>query len=162
MDLNIKIFILIVTEKNSIVHAYCMRSQPSAHISHQLSRVGYDKNRALFVAKGLDPYFVFILYFIGIIQQRVEDTNSYHQYVNSLDGRYSSQKMYLLLYIFDKLSAKYFSPGEHEMIVHFRSKVIVINRILKKCRRYWIKNLPDVHTASLYAYTKAGNVQLQQ
>lgn len=83
----------------------------------------YDKNRALFVAKGLAHYFVFILYFIGIIQQLVEETNTYHQYVNSLDGRYSSQKkMYLLLYIFDKLSAKYFSPGEHEMIVHFKSK----------------------------------------
>jgi hypothetical protein len=50
-----------------------------------------------------------------------------------------------VIYIFDKLSAKYFSPGEHEMIVHFKSKVIVINRILKKHRWYWIKNLPDVH-----------------
>jgi len=42
--------------------------------------------------------------------------------------------MYLLLYIFNKLSGKYFSPVEHEMIVHFKSRVIFINRILKKHR----------------------------
>jgi hypothetical protein len=86
------------------------------------------------------------LYFIGIIQQLVEETNTYHQSVNSLDGRYSSpKKMYLLLYIFDKLSAKYFSPGEREMIVHFKRIVIFINRILKKRGWYWIKNVSDVH-----------------
>jgi hypothetical protein len=78
MDLKIKTFILIVTEKNRTVHTYCTRSQPPARVSHQLSRVGYDKNRALFVAKGLAQYFVFILYFIGIIQQLVEEKNTHH------------------------------------------------------------------------------------
>jgi hypothetical protein len=93
----------------------------------------------------LGPIFCFILYFIGIIQQLVEETNTYHQYVYSLDGIYfSPKKMYLLLRIFDKLSAKYFSPGECEMILHFKSKVIVINRTLQKRRLYWIKNVPYV------------------
>jgi hypothetical protein len=65
-------------EKDHIVHTYRTRSQPPACVSHQLSMVDYDKNRALFVAKGLAQYFVFILYFIGIIQQLVEETDTYH------------------------------------------------------------------------------------
>jgi hypothetical protein len=91
MDLKIKTFILTVTEKNRTVLTYCTRSQPPARVNNQLNRMGYDKNRALFIAKGLAQCFVFILYFIGIIQHLVEERNTCHQYMNSLDGRYSSQ-----------------------------------------------------------------------
>jgi hypothetical protein len=58
--------------------------------------------------------------------------------------------MYLLLYIFDKLSAKYFSLGVCEMIVHFKTRVTFISRMLKKHKWYWTNSassviLRDVH-----------------
>jgi hypothetical protein len=40
-------------EKDRVVHAYHMCSEPPAHVSRQLSRVDYDNNRSLYVAKGL-------------------------------------------------------------------------------------------------------------
>jgi hypothetical protein len=56
-----------------------------------------------------------------------------------MEGTPPKRNVPAVIYIFDKLSTKYFSPGEREMIVHFETRVSFISRILKKHRWYWTK-----------------------